>query len=202
MSSPVVTTPVDLWRRGNATSPRLDNIRSQDVDTEKRGNIEFVLANGKGISCFDSRDSGTNWWKLPAGSLVVAGLTLINDNNPPGHWVFAPAQDMPLDEYRGLLTVQGAPASWQRFRTLVPAVPDSLDTFATPAAGGTPMALSAKAHSFVIDAIDQHIARLEARLAQIDDSPSDEDEAADLGNDLLLYKLIVRHLKGQSPTGR
>ena len=40
----------DLYRLGNASSPRLDNVRDRDVETYDRNGIMMVRSNGKGIS--------------------------------------------------------------------------------------------------------------------------------------------------------
>jgi hypothetical protein len=46
------TTSVDLYRMGNATSPRMDKVRDQDVENyEKNGEIWIVEGSG-GISTF------------------------------------------------------------------------------------------------------------------------------------------------------
>ena len=74
----------DLYRLGNATSPKLDNVRPQDVDTYERNGILMVRANGKGISVGTLaylkllRISG--WlWKIPATTLLPQGLLFYPD---------------------------------------------------------------------------------------------------------------------------
>lgn len=43
--------PEDLYRLGNATSPRLTNVRRpRDIDTVDVNEITVVVANGKGVS--------------------------------------------------------------------------------------------------------------------------------------------------------
>ncbi len=40
----------DLLRLGNASVPRLDHVRSDDVNTYERNGVHLVMANGKGTS--------------------------------------------------------------------------------------------------------------------------------------------------------
>ncbi len=39
-------------------------------------------------------------WRLPAGTAYPDILRLWNDDNPPGHWTWAPAYDMPLTDFK------------------------------------------------------------------------------------------------------
>ncbi|WP_445366138.1 hypothetical protein ACJJJB_09555 [Microbulbifer sp. ANSA001] len=100
--------PEDLFRLGNSTSPRLDHIRRpKDVDTTEINGILIVIANGKGISLSTkSRIESTpmsGWvWKISKGTPVPPGLKLLNDR--PGHYSIAPTANMPLDEFKGLLS--------------------------------------------------------------------------------------------------
>ena len=95
----------DLFRLGNATSPRLDNVRDKDVEFFTRNGIVCVRANGTGISLLTeegTRGRKGGWlWKIPARIPLPHGL--LYNNNRPGHYFLCPALDMPLDEYRGLL---------------------------------------------------------------------------------------------------
>lgn len=100
--------PENLFRLGNATGPRLDNIRRpKDVDTTEINGILVVIANGKGISLStkDRIESTpmSGWvWKIPKGTSVPVGLKLLNDR--PGHYSIAPTSNIPLDEFKGLLS--------------------------------------------------------------------------------------------------
>ena len=106
-------TPVDLFRSGNSTSARLDNVRinrsDSDVDTViDAANIIWVLANGKGVSSWNAIDP--TWtgrpWQLPAGSPVPNELRLWEDE--PGHFVWEPAMNMPLPNYASFLAIVSA----------------------------------------------------------------------------------------------
>jgi hypothetical protein len=62
----------DLYRLGNSTSPKLNNVRPQDVDTYENNGILMVMANGKGVSfvrpCRSSRP------RQPRPFLFVSGF--------------------------------------------------------------------------------------------------------------------------------
>jgi len=105
--------PEDVYRLGNSESPRLAHVRSRDVDTTTVNGINVVIANGKGISVFDL-DAITHapfegWvWKLAASIALPTGLKMVNDK--PGHYCIAPATNMPVDKYKGLLEELGLKA--------------------------------------------------------------------------------------------
>jgi hypothetical protein len=88
-------TSVDLFRSGNATSARLAHVRIKiadpdvDIDIDASGDV-WVLANGKGVSTWDSADPGWSGkpWRLPAGSAYSDQLVVWCDS--PGHWVWEP----------------------------------------------------------------------------------------------------------------
>ena len=40
----------DLYRVGNSEKPRLENVRTQDIQTYERNGLMMVRANGRGIS--------------------------------------------------------------------------------------------------------------------------------------------------------
>ena len=101
----------DLYRLGNATSPKLNNVRPQDVDTHENNGILMVMANGKGVSLFnlqelqgrESRMAG--WvWKIPQGTLPPTGLAVRPDPASPGHFFLCPVSVMTMDRYRALLS--------------------------------------------------------------------------------------------------
>lgn len=100
--------PEDLFRLGNATDPRLTNIRRpKDIDTIEINGLLVVIANGKGISLATeeriSKSPVSGWvWKISKGTHMPQGLRLINDR--PGHYSICPMSNMPLDEFKGLLS--------------------------------------------------------------------------------------------------
>ena len=90
----------DLFRMGNATSPRLDHVREEDVDFFFRNGIKFVKANGKGISLLTedrARKRRGGWlWKLAGQTALPSGLLFNHDS--PTHYALCPASDMSVDE--------------------------------------------------------------------------------------------------------
>ena len=94
-----VAVPVNVYRLGNAGSPKLTNVRiGKDVIVDDG----IVIANGMGMSL----SSSTSGWKghiwlLSEGIELPEGLMLINDHG--NHYSLAPTEDMPLDVYKELL---------------------------------------------------------------------------------------------------
>lgn len=98
-------TPTPLYRMGNANSPRMDNVRSQDVESYKENDEVWVLANSGGISTFAIQGAGKNWWKLDQGTDILTELKLINDYG--NHWSWEPSDTMRMSEYKAALLVVG-----------------------------------------------------------------------------------------------
>ncbi len=100
--------PEDLFRLGNATSPRLTHIRRpKDIDTIEVNGITVVIANGKGISLSTKgrldKTPMSGWvWKIVRGTQMPIGLKLLNDRL--GHYSICPISNMALDEFIGLLS--------------------------------------------------------------------------------------------------
>ncbi|MDB9511509.1 hypothetical protein PN499_09980 [Kamptonema animale CS-326] len=107
-------TPVALYRQGNASSPRMDNVRpNKDITVYEQqdelwvmlileeGRLSGGISRSEGISTFETPGSGKNWWKLDEGTDIPSELELVNDR--PGHWLFQPSRPMPLVQYKELL---------------------------------------------------------------------------------------------------
>jgi hypothetical protein len=96
----------DLFRLGNASTPKLDNVREVDVELFERNGIQMVRANGKGISLFTeagiARLKGGWLWKIPHGTPMPSGVALFNNHGT--HYVICPIADMTLDGYKALLS--------------------------------------------------------------------------------------------------
>lgn len=102
------TVPVNLFRSGNASGPRLDNLRDKDVTTTvvRVGDqdIEMVEPAG-GISTFDNYDQtrGGKWWKIPAGTALPDSIRVKKDhfNRHMGatHYSIQPARLMSKHEF-------------------------------------------------------------------------------------------------------
>lgn len=105
--------PEDVFRLGNAGSPRLSNIRPHDVDLTKVNDIVVVIANNAGVSVFNEqglaeRDMSGWVWQFNVATPIPQGLKLVHDR--PGHYSIAPTVNMPLDKYKGLLEELGVKA--------------------------------------------------------------------------------------------
>lgn len=101
---PETTTSLDLYRGGNASSPRIDNVRvDKDVFPDATGNIGPVAPNGEvqGMSTFEAPQGDKNWWRLPAGTQLPDGLQAVND--PGIHWTIQPSTMMSVEDFRSLL---------------------------------------------------------------------------------------------------
>ena len=103
--------PEDVFRLGNSESPRMNRIRSQDVDTVEINGVIAVVANHKGISLLTKDrinampEVGSWVWKFSEKTILPDGLKLVKDSKD--HYAVAPAQTMPLDLYKGLLEQMG-----------------------------------------------------------------------------------------------
>jgi hypothetical protein len=111
-------TPIELFRSGNSTHSRLHEvvsahdpgtqIRVPDVDSYVDAWSQAIwvsAAAGNGASCWNALGNWRKPWRLPAGSSYPDTLRLWNDDNPPGHWTWAPAYDMPLDDFKAALAL-------------------------------------------------------------------------------------------------
>lgn len=96
--------PVDLYRGGNSTSARMDNVRVTDVQIFHQGNRDWVVGGEGGISTFSTPPSNTkNWWVIRAGTEYDDNhFKLINDRG--NHWSWAPADTMRLQHYKNYLS--------------------------------------------------------------------------------------------------
>jgi DNA-binding beta-propeller fold protein YncE len=98
---------LDLYRFGNASTPRLDNVRSfKDVTVVNRGGIEIVVANGNGVSLSSTFDpQKRNTWVLSKNTPIPFGLSLVRDLRVGrgDHFMVAPTSNMPFAKYIGLL---------------------------------------------------------------------------------------------------
>lgn len=99
-------TPVALYRKGNANSPRIDNVRSQDIDTYEENGQVWVVANSGGISTLADQGLGKNRWKLDANTEIPPELKLVNEND--NHWIWEPSYTMPMEKYKAALELIGA----------------------------------------------------------------------------------------------
>lgn len=96
-------TTIELFRAGNATSPRMDHVRSKDIGmfVDARG-VDWVSSGTGGISTFAAPGpSDSKWCRLDPGYDYGRMLLVWNDHGQ--HWQWEPIHDMPLSTYRILL---------------------------------------------------------------------------------------------------
>jgi hypothetical protein len=95
-------TTTDLYRRGNATGPRMTHVRiGKDIVTYSRGGIDWVMAFSGGVSTFSTQGPGKNWWLLPRGSDYSDELDVVNDHG--NHHSWEPNSDLPLADFLAFL---------------------------------------------------------------------------------------------------
>ena len=94
----------DAYRFGNATGPRLDQVRpGYDVSCYDQGGETWIAANGRGVSLMTAlglRSTGFQGhvWKISEGDTMIPNeLRLIQDSDE--HSSLAPAFAMPLARY-------------------------------------------------------------------------------------------------------
>lgn len=122
------TTPVDLWRAKNRKSTA--NVfeffeentvssngrpRQADINIEKRNGVKWVSVKRqpRGISTFDRSGlpKGKNWeyYRIPKDTVLPDGLAVVKDQYntmfQATHYTIAPAFDMPLTQFKNLLSV-------------------------------------------------------------------------------------------------
>jgi hypothetical protein len=96
---------IDLYRGGNATSPRFDNVRDKDVVKIKDPTSGLIKVKGMsgGISTFTAPRPEPNWWWIKAGTIVPHGLVVTRDTTNPKtgitHYALRPSEDMLLTAY-------------------------------------------------------------------------------------------------------
>jgi hypothetical protein len=95
-------TTTDLYRRGNASGPRLTHVRiGKDIVAFPSGGTDWVSARSGGVSTFSVQGPGPNWWLLAAGFDHPDDLLVVNDHGD--HYNWEPNVDLPLADYIRLL---------------------------------------------------------------------------------------------------
>ncbi len=95
-------TTTDLYRRGSALSPRMDQVRAgKDISLFERNGVLWVAARSGGVSTFSIRGVGRNWWRLPQGYSYPNELHIVNDHG--NHYNWEPNMNMPFSDYVALL---------------------------------------------------------------------------------------------------
>lgn len=97
-------TTTTLYRRGNASSPRMDHIRvEKDILSYHHQGETWVKAGSGGISTFSKQGWGKNWWELESAYEYSDNLLVINDHGT--HYSWEPKEDMPLSTYKNELVI-------------------------------------------------------------------------------------------------
>lgn len=98
---------LDLYRFGNAESPRFDHIRPlKDARLDEKNGVKYIIADGNGISVFSTFDPRKkNTWKIPKGTPLPEGIILVEDKRlgHENHYMLAPAITMRLSAFLDLL---------------------------------------------------------------------------------------------------
>jgi hypothetical protein len=97
------TTPVDLYRAGNATGPKMDHVRpNRDIVVIQQNGVDWVNPLCGGISTRERMYWQFRcWWRIDKGTSFSDLLAVRNDHGD--HWNWEPAQGMSLADYVRLL---------------------------------------------------------------------------------------------------
>lgn len=179
-------TTTILYREGNTTSPRMDNVRQQDITIYQNQGVSWVQTGTGGISTWSVDNGNLKMWSLPLGSAIPNQLQVVLDPNLANHYLWEPTQNMTLANYKLLLN-QVAP--WARIRM---EETSKESTVLKPSAELSPAfaSLSPKVARFLLMAVDAQIDQHKTLL-----ETANEDDASDLGNDLTLYQMIQEQLQ-------
>lgn len=96
---------IDLYRGGNSSHPRFDNLRPKDIVKwkDKETGETWVEKESGGISTFDYPKPEKNWWWIRAGTPVPEGIVVTRDRtdseNGITHYTLRPANDMREADY-------------------------------------------------------------------------------------------------------
>ena len=98
-------TSTTLYRMGNASGPKMDNVRLQspdpDIDhyTDVSGTV-WVRAGTGGVSTWETPKTGLRGkvWRIPAGTAFPDRLRVWNSE--PGHWLWEPVHNMRLSDFK------------------------------------------------------------------------------------------------------
>ncbi|KAH8093286.1 hypothetical protein BXZ70DRAFT_392211 [Cristinia sonorae] len=88
---------VDVFRSGNASSPRFDNFRDKDFTFDAQGNL---VPHKGGVSTFgrlQDLPSTKNAWRLPSTAPLGTGVEIFNDRDT--HWSIRPSVTQTKDQW-------------------------------------------------------------------------------------------------------
>jgi hypothetical protein len=95
-------TTTNLFRRGDASGPRMAHVRiGKDIVVFQINGVDWVAARSGGVSTFSVPGPGKNWWLLPAGYDYPDELLVVNDHG--NHFNWEPRVDLTLANFIALL---------------------------------------------------------------------------------------------------
>lgn len=95
-------TTTNLFRSGNRTSPKMDNVRPQDIPTLTINGVVSVQPGTGGISTFASAHNlSPTVWKLNSGYPYNGNLVVAPDHG--NHYLWSPRITMSLTDFKALL---------------------------------------------------------------------------------------------------
>lgn len=101
-------TTIELHRIGTSLAGDLSTVRAGvDIVVYPNNGTDWVLGTPNGGASTTAmrwklRESASRWWRLPVGTPYDDLLIIRNDRG--NHWLWEPAADMPLTDYRAMLT--------------------------------------------------------------------------------------------------
>jgi len=101
-------TPRDLFRAGNKTSAKFDQLRPGEVSIFQQAGEAWVVGRSGGASTVENAQGrrGT-WYRLPQGT-AYDDQVLYLWNDLPDHWAWEPMRHMRLSDYVAALAVLNA----------------------------------------------------------------------------------------------
>lgn len=101
-------TPVDLYRAGNKSGPKMDHVRSANATFFTHNGNQYVKGRDKGVSTYESPSPslGGTWWHLPRGTQYDDSLIFLVKRDQDGeddHWQWEPDHDMPSSQFVAVL---------------------------------------------------------------------------------------------------
>jgi len=105
----MVAITLELFRAGNKTSARFAHFVPNEIATESRNGVDWVLGPRQGGASTLEIPAGLRgtWYRLPLGTQYDDSIFYVWSDYA-GHWLWEPAQDMQLTTYLDALTVLNA----------------------------------------------------------------------------------------------
>ena len=100
----MASTIIELFRAGNRGSARFTHFVPGEIAIQSRNGVDWVLGPRQGGASTKETPTGLRgtWYRLPAGTTYDDSVLFLW-NDYADHWVWEPAQDMPLAAYLSAL---------------------------------------------------------------------------------------------------